>query len=92
MHMTTMDCFVARGHTNFQGSLQAKQLNLTIVSIMVDSTTSWLQVLKEDPKTRTWFKDCAGVFKELMGEDWENQEVIKNTSTRQFIILHPGWW
>ena len=34
---------------------------------MVDSTISCLKELKEDPKTRTWLKNCTGVVKELMG-------------------------
>ena len=62
-HMTTMDSFIVRGHAKFQGGYQAKQLNLTIVPVMLDSTTFGLEELKEDPKTSTWFKDCTGVFK-----------------------------
>ena len=57
---------------------------------MVNSTASCLKELKEDPKSSTWFKDCTGVFKELMGKDWEIQEVIKNTSTGQSIVLIQG--
>ena len=90
-HMTTMDSFVVRGNAKFQGSLQAKQLNLKIVPVMVDSTTSCPKELMKDPKTSTGFKDCTGVFKGLMGEDREIHEVIRSTSTGQFLVLHPGW-
>ena len=69
--MTTMDTcsFVVRDHARFQGSFQAKQLNLTIVPVMVGSTSFCLKELKEDPKTSTYFKDCTSVLKELMAED-----------------------
>ena len=36
---------------------------------MVDSTISCLKELKKDRNTSKWFKDLAGVFKELMGVD-----------------------
>ena len=54
-----------------QGSLQAKQLNLTILPVMVDNTVPCVKELKEDPKINTGFKDRTGtcMFKEHMGED-----------------------
>ena len=40
---------------------------------MVDSTICCLKELKEDPKTSKLFKDRTGVFKEIMGEEWESK-------------------
>ena len=62
--MTTRDSFVLEGHAKFQSSRQAKQLNLTTLLVMVECSISCLK--EEDPKTCTWFKDCTGVFKEVM--------------------------
>ena len=57
---------------------------------MVDSTVSCLiKELKEDPKTRKWFRDRTSVFKEFIGEDWEIQKVIKNVSIGQFTAVAP---
>ena len=53
----------------FKGILQAMQLNLSVLSVMVDSTISCVKELKKDPNTSTWFKDRTGVFGELMGKD-----------------------
>ena len=53
---------------------------------MVDSTIPCLKELKENPKTKTGFKDSTGMFKELMVEDWDIQKVIK-TTPGQFTAL-----
>ena len=79
--MTTMESFVVRRPHWAQGSLQAKQLNLAMVPVLVDSTIFCLKELKEDSKTSTWFKDHTGLFKKLTGEDSDSQKVIKNAST-----------
>ena len=68
-HMTISNSFIVRRHAKFQGSLQAKQLNLAFVPVMVESAISCLKELKDDRKISTWFKDCASVFKELMGKN-----------------------
>ena len=78
------------GCTKLQGSLQDKQLNRSILPLMMVSCSSCLKELREDSVTSTGFKDLTGVFKELMGEDWDTQKVIKNASTEQFIALTSG--
>ena len=64
-----MLCDVLHTVTKLQGILQAKQLNLAMVPVMIDSTVSRLRELKEEPRSSTWFKDHTSVFKDLVGED-----------------------
>ena len=53
-----------------QASLQAKDLDLASVPVLVDSTLSRLIELKENPSSTTWFKDHRNVFTDsnLLGE------------------------
>ena len=45
-----MFCDVLHTLAKLQGRLQAKQLNLAVVPVMVGSTISHLKEVKEDPK------------------------------------------
>ena len=82
-----MLCDVLHTLAKLQGSLQAKQLNLATVPVMVENTISRLKELKEDPKTSTWFKDHTDVFKELMGDEEisEDEGRFNTTVYRPYI-------
>ena len=45
-----------------QGSLQSKDLDLSMVPMMVQTTISRLRELKDHPSSSTWFKDHSLVF------------------------------
>ena len=57
-----MLCDVLHTLAKLQSSLQAKQLNLAMVLVMVDSTISPLKELKEDLRPAHQFKDHTDIF------------------------------
>ena len=89
-----MLCDILQIVANLQGSLQAKQLNLAMVPVLVhvDSTITRLKELKEDPRTSTWFKDIKVFSMTLWDKTLGFQKVIKNSSTGQCTILTSRVW
>ena len=57
-----MLCDVLHTVAKLQGSLQAKELDLATVPVMVKGTLTRLVELKEHPGSSTWFKDHTTVF------------------------------
>ena len=57
-----MLCDVLDTVAKLQASLQAKDLDLSIIPTMVKSTLSRLKELKEPPSSSTWFKNHSLVF------------------------------
>ena len=57
-----MLCDVLHTVAKLQGSLQSKALDLATVPVMVQSTISRLQEIKNDVSSTTWFKDHTTVF------------------------------
>ena len=80
-----MLCDILHTVAKLQASLQAKELDLASVPVLVDSTLSRLIELKENPSSTTWFKDHRNVFTDsnLLGE--RNID-ISDEQEEQFIM------
>ena len=80
-----MLCDILHTVAKLQASLQAKELDLASVPLLVDSTLSRLIELKENPLSTTWFKDHRNVFTDsnLLGE--RNID-ISDEQEEQFIM------
>ena len=61
-----MLCDVLHTVAKLQGNLQSKSIDLVSVLGMVEGTLKWLQELKEDYKSCTWFKDHLMVFTDVL--------------------------
>ena len=57
-----MLCDVLQTIAKLQGCLQSKDLDLSVVPAMVQSTVDALKELKDNPTHSTWFKDHSTVF------------------------------
>lgn len=57
-----MLCDVLHTVAKLQGSLQTKDLDLSVIPSMVESTLERLRELKDNPVSSTWFKDHSLVF------------------------------
>ena len=57
-----MLCNILHTVPKLQGSLQSKDLDLSMVPMMVQTTISRLRELKDHPSSSTWFKDHSLVF------------------------------
>ncbi len=77
-----MLCDVLHTVAKLQGGLQSKDLDLSVVPVMVQTTTGRLRELKDNPSSSTWFKDHSLVFSDpaQLGElDIEITEFDKET-------------
>ena len=79
-----MLCDILHTVAKLQASLQAKELDLASVPVLVDSTLSRLIELKENPLSATWFKDHRNVSTDsnLLGE--QNTDI--SDEQEQFIM------
>lgn len=80
-----MLCDVLHTLAKLQGSLQAKNLNLASVPVMVESTTARLRELKDKPTTSTWFKDHATVFSDP--EQLGDQNVLVTEAEKEVFMV-----
>lgn len=82
-----MLCDILHTVAKLQAGLQAKELDLASIPVLVDSTLSRLIELKEDPSSTTWFKDHKNVFTDpnLLGER-DIEFVISDEQEQQFIM------
>ena len=65
-----MLCDVLHTVAKLQASLQAKEIDLASVPVLVDGTLSRLKELKENPHSSTWFKDHKTVFTDSELATW----------------------
>ena len=80
-----MLCDVLHTVAKLQASLQAKEIDLASVPVLVDGTLSRLKELKENPNSSTWFKYHKTVFTDskLLGE---RNIVISEEQEQQFTM------
>ena len=90
-----MLCDVLLTVAKLQSSLQTKDLDLSMVPVMVQTTVGKLKELKDYPSKSTWFKDHLKVFsyqKQLGQMKVQITELDRKPSFREYIILTFKVW